>query len=288
MSDNLVLVTGATGKQGGATARHLLAAGWRVRALVRDPGSPAAARLAAAGAELVAGDMTDRDSLDRAAAGAHGVFSAQPAIPQPRHDPLEVRMGRNVADAALAAGAEHLVYTSVGGADRDTGFDQWETKWQLEQYTRSLDLPYTVLRPVMFMENHASLGPHGAFGATALIRMITPETTVQVIAVDDIGAFAALAFTRPDEYRGVELEIAGDEVTGAQLAAGIEAAVGRPIDTTPLAPPQQVRNDGSSFAGWQADIPALRRRYPGLMTFDTWLDRTGAELLRAAAAHAAA
>jgi uncharacterized protein YbjT (DUF2867 family) len=288
MSDNLVLVTGATGKQGGATARHLLAAGWRVRALVRDTASPAAARLAAAGAELVAGDMTDRDSLDRAAAGAHGVFSVQPAAPEPRHDPLEVRMGRNVADAAVAAGVQHLVYASVGGADRDTGIDHWETKWQIEQYTRSVDLPYTMLRPVMFMENHASLGPYGVFGETALVRQIAPDATVQIIAVDDIGAFAALAFTRPDEYRGVELEIAGDEVTRAHLVAGIEAAVGRRIDTTPLSPPGPARADGSSFGGWQADIPALRRRYPGLTTFDTWLDRTGGELLRAAAAHAAA
>ncbi|BCJ33787.1 NmrA family transcriptional regulator [Actinocatenispora thailandica] len=287
MSDNLVLVTGATGKQGGATARQLLAAGWRVRALVRDADNPAAARLAAAGAQLAVGDLTDPDSLHRAAAGAYGVFSVQPAATEPRHDPLEVRMGRTVADAAVAAGVEHFVYASVGGADRNTGIEHWETKWQVEQHIRRLPLPYTILRPVMFMENHASRGPFGVFGENALIRMITPTDTVQVIAVDDIGAFAALAFTRPDEYRGIELEIAGDEVTGAQLAAGIEAAIGRPVDTTPLPLPGPARaGDTGSFGGWQADIPALRRRHPGLMTFDTWLDRTGAELfVRAASAH---
>lgn len=108
MSD-IVLVTGATGTQGGATARALLAAGWRVRALVRDPDTAGARVLAEAGAELAPGDMGDRTTLDTAAAGVHGVFSVQPTVGYPGTPPGftvadELRLGRNVADAAAAAG----------------------------------------------------------------------------------------------------------------------------------------------------------------------------------------
>ncbi|HEY3505354.1 MAG TPA: NmrA/HSCARG family protein [Actinocatenispora sp.] len=276
MTGNIVLVTGATGQQGGATARHLLTAGWRVRALVRDTASPAATALATLGADLVRGDMTDRASLDAAVAGAYGVFSVQPA------EPHEVEMGRAVADAAAAAGARHLVYASVGGADRSTGISHWMTKWEIEEHIRTLGLPYTMLRPVMFMENHASRSRYGVFGETALIRMIPPTATVQLIAADDIGAFAALAFTRPDDYRGLALEIAGDELTRDQLVTALQAAVERPIVTDPVPVPAEARARGErSFGGWQADIPALRRRHPGLMTFDTWLGRTGRAKLAA-------
>lgn len=282
MTGNIVLVTGATGQQGGATARHLLTAGWRVRALVRDTTSPAATALAALGADLVRGDMTDRASLDAAVAGAYGVFSVQPADTPPHDEPREVEMGRAVADAAAAAGVRHLVYASVGGADRGTGISHWMTKWEIEEHIRTLGLPYTMLRPVMFMENHASRSRYGVFGETALIRMIPPNASVQLIAADDIGAFAALAFTRPDDYRGLALEIAGDELTRDQLVTALQTAVGRPIVTDAIPVPDDARTRGErSFGGWRADIPALRRRYPGLMTFDTWLARTGRAKLAA-------
>ena len=108
---NTILVTGATGNQGGATARHLLAGGWHVRALVRDATTPAAAALAATGAELVRGDLDDRASIDAAVRGAHGLYSVQSA------NPNEIAQGKTIADAAQAAGVQHLVYSSVGGAE---------------------------------------------------------------------------------------------------------------------------------------------------------------------------
>ena len=285
--EKIVLVTGATGQQGGATARHLLAAGWRVRALVRDAEAPAARALAAAGAELATGDMTDRASLDAAAKGAYGVFSVQPAAFAPHVETDEVPMGRNVADAALAAGAEHLVYTSVGGVERSSGISTWTTKWEIEEHVRALGIPATMLRPVMFMENH--LSPRtGVRGEMPLVRLIRPASRVQLIAVDDIGAFAALAFADPDGYAGQALEIAGDEPTGADLVAAFERAAGHPIDTSPF-PRETLEAMGLSgdfdkafsFGGWQADIPALRRRHPGLKTVQAWLDQGAAARFRA-------
>jgi uncharacterized protein YbjT (DUF2867 family) len=282
MTDQTVLVTGATGQQGGATARRLLADGWPVRALVRDPASPAARKLSAAGAELVTGDMADRDALDAAVQGAYGVFSVQPARQAPHFNDDEVRLGVNVADAAHAAGVRHLVYTSVGGADRATGISHWNTKWEIEQHIRRLDLPATILRPVQFMENHASQ-MYGVTGEAALIRMIPASMSVQLIAVTDIGAFAALAFANPGFYLGQALELAGDELPRAELVAAISRATGRVLEVEPL--PREVLSrlgvnvddvdKATSFGGWQADITALRKLHPDLMDFETWLSHEG-------------
>ena len=291
MPERIIVVTGATGLQGGATARHLLAGeGWHVRALVRDPDKAAARDLAHAGAELVTGDMGDRASLDAAFAGAYGVFSVQPAYDAPHFDTDEVRFGVNVADAAHAAGVQHLVYTSVGGVERGSGISHWNTKWEIEQHIRSLGLPATFLRPVMFMENHAS-AKYGVTSPTALLRMISPGARVQLIAVDDIGAFAALAFGDPATYLGLALELAGDEVTREELVTAISRATGLDLAIAPVAPEtlaaQGINLDnvrrGGSFGGWQADIPALRKLHPDLMDVDTWLSRGGAALFAAGA-----
>jgi uncharacterized protein YbjT (DUF2867 family) len=286
-TERIILVTGATGHQGGAAARQLLADGWQVRALVRDAGAPKAKALAAAGAELAVGDMTDRAALDAAAAGVHGVFSVQPAATPPYNNIDEVAMGVSVADAALAAGAKHLVYTSVGAVEGAAGIPSWDTKLRIEEHIRAIGIPATILRPVMFMENHASTMV-GAYSELAMLRVIPDTSTVQLIAVSDIGALAALAFADPDSWLGEVLEIAGDELPRRSIADAIGRATGRPVDLSPL-PEEKVSallggakdvRMGSKFAGWNADIPALRKRHPGLMDFATWLDREGAALFR--------
>ncbi|MFD1937436.1 NmrA family NAD(P)-binding protein [Nonomuraea mangrovi] len=285
----IVLVTGATGKQGGATAHRLLADGWRVRALVRDPSAAAARELEAAGAELVRGDMGDRAALDAAAEGAYGVFSVQPTAGSPDFDHEEVRLGVNVADAARQAGVKHLVYTSVGALHRAPTVRPWAPKLDIERHVRASGVPYTILRPVQFMSNH--LDPRfGVFGETALVRIIPRGMTVQLIAVADIGAFAGLAFGDPDAYVGREIELAGDELPRDSLVAAVREVVGVPIDTDPLPAELRERLGGyepdltGSFAGWSADVPMLRRLHPGLMDFATWMEREGAAAFRALAA----
>ena len=284
--NDFILVTGATGQQGGATARHLLARGFRVRALVRDASSPAAKRLNQAGVELAIGDMDDRESLDTAMHGAYGVFSVQRALIPPVFAENELQRGMNVADASRTAGIQHMVYASVGSADRKTGIPHWEIKWQIEQHIRELDLSYTVLRPTMFMENHAD-STWGVTGDHALLRTIPSNAKVQLIALSDIGAFAALAFANPAQYLGKAIELAGDELTRDQIITAISRAIGR---TLPVATaPQKVAAKSSfgaegvegpiSFCGWQADIPTLRALYPPLMNFDTWLTQGGAAMI---------
>jgi uncharacterized protein YbjT (DUF2867 family) len=278
-----VLVAGATGNQGGATARHLLALGWQVRALVRDPDAPAALALRELGAQLVVGDLNDRSSLDDAAAGVYGVFSVQPVTLEvlTRTPEVETRQGIDLVDAAQAAGAEHLVYTSVGGVERH-GSDAYRSKREIEEHIAGLDIPATVLRPVTFMENWASPQYVPGLPDGRLTTALRPEVPMQLIAADDIGVFAASAFERPDVYMGAAIELAGDALTAPQIAAAVSRASGRevtyeqlPYEALPALLARAFRwyND----EGYRADIPALRALHPGLMTFQDWLDHSGAD-----------
>jgi uncharacterized protein YbjT (DUF2867 family) len=264
-----VLVTGATGGQGGAVARRLLGNGWAVRALVRDPATRRAGDLAALGARLVTGDLDDPESLRAATRGVHGVFSVQPGDPA-----LEVRQGRNVADAAAAAGVAHLVYSSVGGADRAPAVAHFETKAEIEAYLDEVGLPTTVLRPVFFMENWLSLVAETDNGERVGAIALAPDTRLQMIALTDLGRIAADAFDNPAELVGRKIEIAGDELPVRQVAEVFTAVEGVPTRIE-RRPAEQLAD---MFAwldekGYRADIPALRTRYPGLLTFEAWLRR---------------
>lgn len=265
-----ILTTGGTGHQGGAATRHLLADGWHVRALVRDPGKPEARALADAGAELVVGDLTDRASLGAAVAGAYGVFSVEtPAGVGPEGEEAE---GINIADAAAAAGVKHLVYDSVRGADRDAGLPFVTTKHHVEEHVRGLGIPYTIWRPVTFMEN--ILRQRGDILAGHLRLPWPPDELHQHIAVDDIGRFVALAFREPDTWLGHATEIAGDELTWTTMAETLSRVTARPVVYEQVPRPDgtpQPKPDTTGLPVMRADIPALRRHIPDLQTFDFWV-----------------
>jgi uncharacterized protein YbjT (DUF2867 family) len=284
MNNKIIAVTGATGQQGGAVARKLLAEEWKVRALTRDSNKPAARALAEAGAELVAGDMDSRSELDAAFQGAYGVFSVQNFwLPNGGFDG-EIEQGKNVADAARAAGIQHLVFSSVGSAHRGTGQKHFESKWIIEQYIQSLNIPYTILRPVFFMDNHNWSRAYILSG-TYTGMGLRPEKGVQSIAVEDIGVFAALAFANMQDFLGKTIELAGDELTEAQTTEVFSKVIGRPVNL--VAPSGGGRRaseeemkamfDFFNGQGYDADIPALRKLHPGLLTFEQYLRRNGWE-----------
>src|SRR5215467_13342125 len=151
-SDKMILVTGATGRQGGSVIDHMLPKGWRLRALTRSPSGRAAEQLAKRGVEIVPGDLEDPLSLQRATQGVYGVYSVQDfwAVGAKR----EIQQGQNMADAAQKAGVQHFVYSSVGGAERNSRISHWESKWEIENYIRKLGLTATMIRPAAFMENY--------------------------------------------------------------------------------------------------------------------------------------
>ncbi|MET0400842.1 MAG: NmrA/HSCARG family protein [Cystobacter sp.] len=274
-----ILVLGATGQQGGATARALVRDGWRVRALVRDPASPRAQALE--GVERVRGDMDDAGSLAEAMAGAHGVFSIQPSSPQSKEgltDQDEERQGIAVADAAARAGVAHLVYTSVAWLGPDTGVGHFESKWRIEEHIRRSGQPATIVRPATFME--LLLEPDFGLSRGQFQFFARPEQPLQLIAVSDIGRLVARVFADPARHLGTTFELAGDELTGPAIAAlfsrarGLEARYSR-FPAEALASNDMLRrltdffDRGSAKSG--ADMAALRQLVPGLLTFEAWL-----------------
>jgi uncharacterized protein YbjT (DUF2867 family) len=283
-TDKTVLVAGATGRQGGAVIRHLLPNGWKLRALTRNPGSQAAQELARQGVEVAQGDLEDPSSLDRAARGVYGIYSVQDfwTVGAKR----EVQQGKNLADAAKKAGVQHFVYSSVGGAERNTGITHWESKWEIEKHIRKLALPATVLRPAGFMEMYHILEVEVGILKGKLADPIRGDKPYQTIATDDIGAFGALAFKRPKDFIGLELEIAGSELTNLEAAQVFTRVLGKPVKFQKLPMPIVRLFLGKELyemfrwfneAGFKADIAELRRRYPEihLHSLEEWLREEG-------------
>ena len=279
MSGNLnVLVTGATGKQGGHLVRELLARGHSIRALTRKPESAGAAALAARGVMIVTGDFEDQGSLERAARGVDTVFAM--STPFESGATTETREGINVVRAASAVGVSHLVYASVAGADRATGIPHFDSKFEVEQAIRRSGVPFTIVAPVFFMENF--LADWMAAGiAKGSIAMALPATRrLQQIAVADIAQFNALVIERRGSFLGQRIDIASDEVTSATVAAAISAASGRRIEYAAL-PIDAVRQQNEDLArmfewfdrvGYDADIVGLRSLHPEVdwHRFSSW------------------
>ncbi|PRX98090.1 NmrA/HSCARG family protein [Allonocardiopsis opalescens] len=252
-----VLVTGATGRQGGATARALLKADVPVRALVRDPSTERAKAVEALGAELVTGDLRDRDSLTRAARGARAVFSMQ--MPEPKGDGYdsegELAQGVNLVEAAITAGVPQFVHTSVSGAGQHEEMPGWaEGRWApMEPYyaakagiqdrVRAAGFTHwTLLKPAFFMDNFlpslAFLFPHGVEGG--LVTVLKPKTWISLVAVDDIGAAAAAAIAEPERFHQVELELASDYRTMTEIAEVLSRALGTELAAPDMTPEQAV------------------------------------------------
>jgi uncharacterized protein YbjT (DUF2867 family) len=262
----LVLVSGATGRQGGAIARELLGAGWPVRAMTRKPESDAARALAARGAEVVRADLDDERSLRRALDGAWGAVAVQNTWEAGVE--REEEQGHRFAEVAKAAGIQRFLYQSVGSAHRDTGIPHFDNKWRVEQTVRELGFPsWTILRPVFFMENLLSpwFKPYIAQGTLAI--GMKPDTKLQSIAVADIGSYGLAAFEQPDKTAGRAFDLAGDELTGPEMAQVLSDITGRAISFFSV-PIEQVREGSTEFAimlewfdavGYDADIQKTAR-----------------------------
>ena len=155
-----VLVTGATGQQGGAVVRALIARGHRVKAISRRPDSEGAKRLTAAGVEVVAGDLDDAASVATAAEGVDTMFLMGNSYEAGTD--AETRQGIAVANAAKAAGVGHLIYSSVADADKKTGIPHFDSKYLVEKHIAGLGIPYTISAPVAFMGQPTWLPPSPA------------------------------------------------------------------------------------------------------------------------------
>ena len=291
-SSGLVLVTGATGAQGGATARRLLARGRRVRFLARDPYSPAARALAASGAQAAQGDLGDAASIAAAVQGVAAVFSVQ--VPDVTGNDHERRHGFALVQAARAAGVSQFVHTSVAQTGRHTGFPGWNSgRWSNKYWTDKGDIEeavrhagfahWTVLQPAFMMDNLARpksgfMFPHLHQGE--LLTALRPDTQLHFIAAADVGAFAAAAIDDPARWDGLTLPLASEALTMSEVAATLARVLKADVKALHVSPQQAL--DRGLFPGWvnaqewinevgyAVDIHEVRSRAIPLTPLDAW------------------
>ena len=239
IGQDMILVTGATGQQGGATLRELMKHGHRVRAMTRNPDGEKGRALAALGADVVTGDLNDEASVRAALDGAWGAYAVQNSWEAGVDG--EEQQGKRFAEAAVAAGLKHLVYASVASADRQTGLPHFDNKARIEAKIGNVGLSsYTIVRPVFFMENFLSPWYKPGIDQGKLQVGIKPDTDLQTIAVDDIGRYGRVAFERHAELNGRAVDIAGDELTMPEAAEILAKASGHAVVFEPT-PIEEVR-----------------------------------------------
>jgi uncharacterized protein YbjT (DUF2867 family) len=270
-----VVATGSTGKQGGAVARGLLERGHKVRAVTRDPNSKQAKVLANAGATLVAASLEDGAALRKALEGATSLFAM--TMPSGGTD-AETKQGIAAADAAKAAGV-HLVFTSVGSANRQTGVPHFDSKYDVEKHIAKIGVRATILAPVAFMENLYFIKEQLAKGTYA--SALSPTRALAQVAVADIGAVAVRVLEDADRFTGKRFDLAGDELSGNNAMAILSGVTGRsfnyfqvPLDVIR----QRMGEDAVKMYEWfdrvgfAVDRAALRREFPDVAfhDFESW------------------
>jgi uncharacterized protein YbjT (DUF2867 family) len=262
----MILVTGATGQQGGAVAKELLARGHKIVVMTRHPESDKAKSLQKGGAKVVQGDLDNEESLRKALEGAWGTFAVQNTWEAGVEK--EEEQGKRFARVAKEAGVQYFLYTSVGSAQRSTGIPHFDNKFRVEQTILELKFPsFTIMRPAFFMENIASPWFKPAIDQGKLTVALKPETSLQMIAVEDVGKYGLWAFENHDKLNGRAFDIAGDSATMPQTAKIISSVSGKKVVFDP-SPIEAVRQSSMEFAimlewfdrvGYNADIEGMAR-----------------------------
>lgn len=277
MATSILLITGATGNQGGATIAELLhrRSRHRLRALVRNTDAPKAKALAERGVELVRGNLDDEESLRSALTGVSGVLSVQ--TPMGQGPEGEERQGKRLATLSHQAGVSHFIQCSAAGVDRNSGVPHFESKRAIEEHIASLGLPATILRPAAFMENFDTF----VFRTTMLAMMRTylaEGQRMQIASARDVGWFAAEAFDQPNDFIGQAIEIAGDDVNRHEAAATLRRTAHLPAVSFTIPGflraklPEDFRLmfEWIGREGFRIDIAAVRRAHPDLLTLAAW------------------
>jgi uncharacterized protein YbjT (DUF2867 family) len=305
MSDRIIAVVGATGAQGGGLVKATLAdkdKSFRVRAVVRDPNSEKAKALAAKGAEVVAGDVDDVESLTKAFKGAHGVFGVTFywAHGSPER---ENKQASNIAHAAKAAGVSHVVWSTLEDTRKfvPPGDDSMPTlmgkykvphfdaKGEMDHVFTDLGVPTTFLYASFYWDNfiHFGMGPTKGPDGVLGITMAIGDAKMAGVAAEDIGAVALGLFKQGKTAIGQRVGVAGEHLTGPEMAAAMSRAIGQPVRFNSV-PPEVFR--GFGFPGAEdvgnmfqfyrdfekvcndmRDVKRSRSLAPGLQSFDQWL-----------------
>jgi uncharacterized protein YbjT (DUF2867 family) len=275
-----ILVTGATGQQGGALARLLLQKKHEVYALIRntEPESPKAQNLRNLGAKLIKGDLDDPESLEQATNGVDSVFLMGTWVEVGTEG--ETRRGKMMVDIAKVKKIEHLVYSSVVNADKNTGIPHFESKYKVEQHIKNSGIPYTIIGPTFFMDNLLSYSRAG-LQQGQLALPLSPSLILQQSALENIAEFFALVLERRNSFLGKRIDITSDEITGEQAAKVLSYELRRKISYVQV-PLEQIRQASEDLAlmfqwferiGTGVDVASLDKQYPEVnwLTFKDWV-----------------
>jgi len=275
-----ILVTGATGQQGGALARLLLQKKHEVYALIRntEPESPKAQNLRNLGAKLIKGDLDNPESLEQATNGVDSVFLMGTWVEVGTEG--ETRRGKMMVDIAKEKKIEHLVYSSVVNADKNTGIPHFESKYKVEQHIKNSGIPYTIIGPTFFMDNLLSYSRAG-LQQGQLALPLSPSLILQQSALENIAEFFALVLERRNSFLDKRIDIASDELTGEQAAKVLSDESRRKISYVQV-PLEQIRQASEDLAlmfqwferiGTGVDIASLHKQYPEVnwLTFKDWV-----------------
>ncbi|KAJ6261746.1 hypothetical protein Dda_2545 [Drechslerella dactyloides] len=284
-SKRTILITGVTGNQGGAVLQalrsHPAYPSLAIRALVRNPAA-AAKKLSDPSITLHTGDLTVASSLAPALVDVHTAFLVTTPKPNPA---AETAQGITFIDAAVAAGVQFIVFTSVGSADQNTGIPHFESKRRIEEHLERSGIPHAIIRPVAFMDSFPVAPGILRFLILGMFRTAMRGRTLQFVAVKDIGEVAVMAIMDEAEWAGKAIELAGDEVSVDGLLDVYQAVMGaRPwVCWVPgwllrALLPTDIYLMFKFFyeRGYNADIPALQKMHPGLLTLEAFLqDKVG-------------
>lgn len=263
-----ILVIGATGNQGGAVVRHLLARedDFHVHGLTRDNASERAEKLAERGVMMLEGDLDDKDSLRRVMEGMYGVFCVT-NFWQVGYD-RQVQQGKNAADVAAELGVEHFVFSGVGNHDQPTGIPHFDSCNEIDEHIQQLDLPNTVLKPVFFFQNFEQMSDDITDGTLAM--PLEKGVKLQMIDIDDIGKAATVAFANPDKFIGTRHDIAGDALNLEQMTRVFSEILDIEVEPVHLSIDDAEAEMGEEFAvmfewfnehGYTADLEQVQKTF---------------------------
>lgn len=286
---NLILVTGATGAQGGSVARHLLARDkFAVRCLTRNPGSEKATALRQAGAEVAKGDLDDIASLRAALAGCYGVFGVTNYW---EHFEREYEQGKNLIDAVADSGAQHFVLSTLPYAKKISNgaleVPHFDMKGMLEEYARDRIPGTTFVHVAYYFENFlAWFAPRRQPDGTYAFGFPQGDTPLAGVAVEDVGGVVAVLFEHPEKYKARTVGIVGDDLPPRAYAEAMTRALGEKVvyDYVPREVFAAFGFPGAEdlanmfefnrlyILSRRADLEESCALYPQMQGFETWLN----------------
>ena len=249
-----VFVIGATGNQGGAVARALLKHNHNVIALTRNKESDAAKGLQQLGAKIIEGSLDTPELLIDTLKQADTLFLM--GSPIDTSVAQETAQGIAIAEAAKAANIGHLVYSSVANANKNTGIPHFESKFAIEQHIQSLGVPFTICAPVAFMENVVAPWSIEAFKTGKIVQALPSEIKLQQLSLRNLGEFVVSVIEKRESVFGQRYDIAGDEVSGDEMAETLTQATRQKIsyESFPTAELRKFDDDMATMFDWLNNI----------------------------------